>query len=1757
MNPKEIILERFRSKGSKPEDAKTLAGLLRINERELYSTSDRYLFELIQNADDKPGPGGAVSIRIELTDNYLVILHNGMPFSEGDVRAICDAAQSNKAKDATKTGYKGIGFKSVFTDARTVYIRSGDYCFKFDSLDPVYQTLESLYKYELDGMLPERRAKELKDWTAKPEYLDLENIPWQIKPIWVEYEAVPGELTATSFRGDATVAFALYVTAQTLREKDYEGTIQGVMADHRLLLFLRHVEEIHFENRFTLRIQRDPETKIRTILSTDDDQHYISGTFGISISDENFKAAGVDIRRVEGSNGQRVFQTGSGARIKEIPEKLAHLDESSLTFCALLVDGKLKVDNESILFNYLPTEDERFKFPFLVNGDFITTSNRERIQHENVWNIYLFHRIGYLAVQWLHELMDRFRDSYLNMLRYPSNPGQEREDLREILEAYKKGFESALGDIRFLWDSEGHRRLISEVTLDNWGVHEVIPKSLLISAGFPGPYIASDLAQTRRADLSNLIDKYGKELDIDAYKAILSADRVMLWMGQDVGNSKTVLTWLIGPKRLSKLDGVFLYPGTKGGLYAAGQIYASLDEGLWGWLHVPVLHPEVRDLLKDQEVGLLEYNVHDFVLHEVIGKKSRVLEFISNVENSILYYRALGAVQGFLSDSVHFIPQGLKSFPIALEGGSFHEWRSGQVFAYDEAVAGLVDKRALPVSQVPMIHRQYQDGASEGAEGQRTLWKKLGALEFGNNEWSLMAMIGSVEQLTYHFSSLELDARLSASRMYWHFLNERFLVHLSNADLTKVKHLLKQLPVLVGPGLDVLPLGEAYLADEFTREGFVREMIQFVPEIESQLISSGYLSDTSHKERDEWRKVFTSCGIKTNLDDYLPSILNSIPTSDLSDSTGLLRFLYKNRSRFDLKSVDSQGLRLLTLSGERMPVTKVHVLSYDQRAHAPEVLPCIDIPTLLDNSLLFDQTPEPIEFYVKLGCSVIDSKDKFLSKKMEALNDRMSEGFGKEESIGLVRCLTEFAGLDELLDKYRRVLSNLPLMADGSEEVPVFRPANDLYLDATYVDSNRNREILSGLGLVGEFVSRQYLDSCPGPGLSRLFKGICRREVFDVVLRDRVYRSEIPPDYLEYIDSLNAGLRSNAQFYPGQHFIENYCELNVFRQLGDPAVLRIFWAKVTENEFIRNHVFRRHKYNYYYSPPQRSENIDSPVVFALKRLACIPCKDGSWARPGDCYVSEYARYFPDNCVSSLEVLDEKVNEVRIADILGVRSELGLADLLGLVKLHANYKKLFSLGVWGRIKELLKEKSKLKVAETSALEDFIATGILPDQFGEFHPVGELYCVQDVSILGVGHSKYILHSHLQDISGYFRLVSIDDRFEFFPEGERRDDAFVRHLKDRLPLIAGVCDPDGWQELCSRWDRSVNQYSFFTVSSMYHRCMEPNIEGSQLSLYVKDASCYYKGSWSGQKAADLVHWLYEDLFSVGKVTGLNGSVEFSLFQDLLLDDRRDILNYIRNKGLHLPEELAVLKPQEGEGTPGYFPAGNEGGGTSRGPASGGYKGPAFGEGVSTGPSRPSGSTEGNNWGPEDRDLLKELLKGRHLSSDQMKDINLLALVKAIRYFKTLPNVDTVRADDSFEDTYSTYYLKDVVIDGMSTNIMCRSAHGGSLYVSNDMLRYLRRPNYLLFVSTGSSDNAFVIFKTVEELHEQAGKDYFFKVHPVDRERVSERLLDPEDEIYDQPSWIIPVRGSNTNLGLLDRNSNTGPGGTEDMVTGDGDHY
>lgn len=93
----------------------------------LYSDPSRFVYEILQNADD----AAASEIRFILSEEKLKIVHDGYKeFDYSDVESITTIGSSTKRDDINAIGKFGAGFKSVFAVTQTPQINSGKYHFK-------------------------------------------------------------------------------------------------------------------------------------------------------------------------------------------------------------------------------------------------------------------------------------------------------------------------------------------------------------------------------------------------------------------------------------------------------------------------------------------------------------------------------------------------------------------------------------------------------------------------------------------------------------------------------------------------------------------------------------------------------------------------------------------------------------------------------------------------------------------------------------------------------------------------------------------------------------------------------------------------------------------------------------------------------------------------------------------------------------------------------------------------------------------------------------------------------------------------------------------------------------------------------------------------------------------------------------------------------------------------------------------------------------------------------------------------------------------------------------------------------------------------------------------------------------------------------------------------------------------------------------------------------------------------------------------
>ncbi|KAM0457018.1 hypothetical protein ACHAPV_006996 [Trichoderma viride] len=111
----------------------TAAHSIKTLAKQIYSSGARFVFELLQNAEDNNFSKSTEDpyIAFNVYENRIVVECNEDGFTERDLGAICAVAKSTKSTSYGYIGAKGIGFKSVFIAAWKVHIQSGNFSFEF------------------------------------------------------------------------------------------------------------------------------------------------------------------------------------------------------------------------------------------------------------------------------------------------------------------------------------------------------------------------------------------------------------------------------------------------------------------------------------------------------------------------------------------------------------------------------------------------------------------------------------------------------------------------------------------------------------------------------------------------------------------------------------------------------------------------------------------------------------------------------------------------------------------------------------------------------------------------------------------------------------------------------------------------------------------------------------------------------------------------------------------------------------------------------------------------------------------------------------------------------------------------------------------------------------------------------------------------------------------------------------------------------------------------------------------------------------------------------------------------------------------------------------------------------------------------------------------------------------------------------------------------------------------------------------------
>lgn len=480
-NPYKKDVDLTFRKYTSPTANVAVAHLLAEVGKNMYSTKDRMFFELVQNADDAASENG-VLLKVSTNSDFLLINHNGNSFDKDDFDAITSAANGTKKANENKTGYKGIGFKSVFTDSQEVIIKTGGYQFKFDRKDERYNDFDLFYFSANEIETEEQKQNFIEKFkTERSKFKGVEDIPWQLEPIWVNN--LPSELGRAFSRYNVSIALKLGEN-KILGENGYQKTIEDIISNPKFMLFLRNTKRIDFNKKSISKEVKNNIITLKNSFDTDRVEMFERKDFQTEINDEIFEKRGVELRvKIEkqdettGNIIEAKFIDLHNHELESIPKKIAINKSTSISFAIPLLDHDKSINpnkayKDISLFAFLPTLVKDFKFPFYINANFILDPPRQRILGDNPWNFFLMQEIAFKIVDWCKELNQRKEKNALNIL-VSEFFDENSTDTKQLATHFNLAYKSALEDIAFILNQSENLSKQDEIIFDKTGLAKI------------------------------------------------------------------------------------------------------------------------------------------------------------------------------------------------------------------------------------------------------------------------------------------------------------------------------------------------------------------------------------------------------------------------------------------------------------------------------------------------------------------------------------------------------------------------------------------------------------------------------------------------------------------------------------------------------------------------------------------------------------------------------------------------------------------------------------------------------------------------------------------------------------------------------------------------------------------------------------------------------------------------------------------------------------------------------------------------------------------------------------------------------------------------------------------------------------------------------------------------------------------------------------------------------------------------------------
>lgn len=409
----------------------------------LYTSKARFIFELLQNADDNTyskalGSGDVPYLSFRVHPGCIVIECNEDGFTDKNLAAICSIGKSSKAGAQGYIGEKGIGFKSVFMAASKVHIQSGAFSFSFK------------HKKGDSGM-------------------------GMISPSWEETdEVLPSPLTRFTLllhdEGDAEMRATTRQSIETQFKELQEN----------LLLFMKNLRKIHVvfynkasqETSSTVFAIERPRATYAVLRKT----RMSNGTTEESV--KYFHVTTYEVTNLA-KNENRTYS--------DIEERNRTYAKSQIVLAFPLSESQAPIVEPQDLFVFLPVRPVGFKF--LIQADFVTDANRQDVVGDSRRNSQLVDAVAESFIKAVLQFREHDTLRFQWMRYLPNKESKKKSEWRGLWLSLVESIERRVVQVPLLFSRDCLRprlffdlRRLTLDTLDEFGnplFHDEDPREVI------------------------------------------------------------------------------------------------------------------------------------------------------------------------------------------------------------------------------------------------------------------------------------------------------------------------------------------------------------------------------------------------------------------------------------------------------------------------------------------------------------------------------------------------------------------------------------------------------------------------------------------------------------------------------------------------------------------------------------------------------------------------------------------------------------------------------------------------------------------------------------------------------------------------------------------------------------------------------------------------------------------------------------------------------------------------------------------------------------------------------------------------------------------------------------------------------------------------------------------------------------------------------------------------------------------------------